>query len=68
MDMRRICFFRYGTERPQPDSIPLLSYQKIARKMYLPVATVFTALKRYMQDGLRFIDRRKTNFQKSWER
>ena len=45
-----------------------MSYQKIARKMYLPVATVFTALKRYMHDGLLFVDRRKTNFKKSWER
>jgi hypothetical protein len=68
MDLRRICFFRYGTEAPRKDQPPLLSYQKIARKLYLPVATVFTALKRYWRDGLRFVDRRRLNFQKTWER
>jgi hypothetical protein len=62
MDLRRICFLRYGTEDPQQDQKPLLSYQKIARRLYLPVATVFTALKRYHQDGLHFVDRRKLNF------
>ena len=68
MDMRRICFFRYGTEKPHAESEALMSYQKIARKLYLPVATVFTALKRYQRDKLCFIDRRKTNLKASWER
>ena len=64
MDLRRIYFFRYGTENPSTE--PVMSYPKIAKRLYLPVATVFNALKRYERDGMRFVDRRKNNFAKCW--
>ena len=34
----------------------------------MPPATVFRALRRYTKDGLRYVDRRRLNFQKAWER
>ena len=45
MDLRRIYFYRYGTER-QPDKV-YMSYPQIARLLYVPVSTVWRALKRY---------------------
>lgn len=67
MDLRRMYFFRYGTEQPTAEPA-LLSYPKIARLMYLPVSTVYNAIKRYEKDGLKFVDRRRNNFKSSWER
>ena len=39
MDMRRMYFYRYGTEGEAGKV--LMSYAKIARKLYLPISTVY---------------------------
>jgi transposase len=43
-----------------------MSYPDIAKKLHLPVSTVFTALKRYKEDGYRFVNRRRLNFRRAW--
>jgi len=45
MDLRRIYFFRHGTEKPTTDVV--MSYPKIARRMKLAVSTVFNACRRF---------------------
>ena len=35
--------------------------------MYLPVSTVYNALRRFERDGLRFVDRRRSNFKRAHE-
>jgi transposase len=45
-----------------------MSYPKIAKRMKLAVSTVFNACRRFENDGYRFVDRRKTNFQSTWQR
>ena len=60
MDMRRMYFYRYGTEG-EPKGI-FMSYPRIARLLYLPISTVYQAIKRYEMDGCRYLDRRRTNF------
>ena len=67
MDLRRMCFLRYGTERPQDGAETVATYQKIAKRLHMPPGTVFRALKRYRRDGLRYVDRKRLNFRKSWE-
>jgi len=64
MDLRRMYFCRYGTEGPAGPVV--MSYPQVARKLYLPISTVYYGLKRYERDGHKFVDRRKTNFKKSW--
>ena len=59
-------YYRYGTEKPS-DEPALLSYPKIAKLMYLPLSTVYNAIKRYEKDGLKFVDRRRTNFKRASE-
>jgi len=66
MDLRRMYFCRYGTEGPAGPVV--MSYLQVARKLYLPISTVYYGLKRYEQDGLKFVDRRKTNFCKTWKK
>jgi len=53
-------FYRYGTEG-EPKGI-FMSYPRIARLLYLPISTVYQAIKRYEMDGCRYLDRRRTNF------
>jgi len=68
MDLRRIHYFRFGTEKPEPGQKSLLSIAKVAKRMYLPISTVYNGLRRFQQDGLSFVDRRRTNFAKAWKR
>ena len=68
MDLRRMSFFRYVTENPEPDAEPIRTFVKVAKLMHLPVTTIFNAIRRYKKDGLRFVERRKLNFQKVWRR
>jgi transposase len=63
MDLRRMYYFRYGTE--QPSNNVQLSYPKIAKRMLLPVSTVYNALRRFERDGLSFVDRRRNNFKRA---
>ena len=35
--------------------------------MYLPLSTVYNALKRFQKDGLKFVDRRRSNFKRASE-
>ena len=35
--------------------------------MYLPLSTVYNAIRRYEKDGLKFVDRRRTNFKRASE-
>ena len=65
MDLRRMHYFRYGSEQ-QPGQV-LMSYPQIAKRMYLPVSTVYNALRRFENDKLQFVDRRRTNFKRAWE-
>ena len=65
MDLRRMCFLRYGTERPLDGAETVATYQKIAKRLHMPPGTVFRALKRYRRDGLRYVGRRRLNFRKS---
>ena len=70
MDLRRMYFFRYGTDSLAPavsNKPVLLSYPKIAKLMYLPLSTVYNAIKRYEKDGLQFVDRRRHNFKRASE-
>ena len=45
-----------------------MSYPLIAKRLYLPVSTVYQAIKRYEQDGRQYVGRRKLNFQSCWSR
>jgi len=62
-----MCFLRYGTERPPEGAKTVATYRSIGKRLHMPPNTVFRALKRYRGDGLRFVERRKLNFRKSWE-
>jgi Winged helix-turn-helix DNA-binding len=64
MDLRRIHYFRYGSE--QPSKVPVMTYKEIAQRVKLPASTCFYALQRYERDGLVFVDRRRMNLRKAW--
>ena len=69
MDLRRIHFFRYGTELPAAENRPhqrIRTFKEVSVLAKLPISTCFYALKRYERDNYRFIDRRRTNFKKAW--
>ena len=66
MDMRRMYYYRYGTEGDH-DQIRM-SYPQIAKLLYLPVSTVYQAIKRYENDGRTYVNRRRLNFQVCWAR
>lgn len=60
MDMRRMYFYRHGTEQSSDEVVR--TYNEVARKLYLPISTVYQAIKRYEGDGLKFLNRRRNNF------
>ena len=64
MDMRRIHYFRYGTEKPA--KFPIRTFKEVGQLVRLPASTCFYALKRYIKDGYNYIDRRRNNFKKAW--
>ena len=64
MDLRRIHYYRFGTE--QPSELFIRSYKEVGRLAKLPASTCFYALKRYINDGYRYVDRRRMNFRKAW--
>ena len=66
MDVRRMYYYRHGTEEPT-DHVEM-TYSEVAKKMHMPISTVFNALKCFKRDGYRFLNRRKLNFQSAWER
>ena len=66
MDVRRMHYYRHGQE--EPTGHVERTYAEVAKKMHMPVSTVFNALKCYQRDGHRFLNRRKLNFQNTWER
>ena len=57
-------FYRYSAEG-YTEKVAM-SYSKIARRLYLPVSTVYQAIRRYESNKLRYVDRRRLNFQKCW--
>ena len=63
MDLRRIHYFRYGTEKPSKLSIR--SYKEVCRLARLPASTCFYAIKRFESDNYKFVDRRRMNFRKA---
>ena len=64
MDLRRIHFFRYGTE--QPSRLPIRTYREVSLIMKLPIATCCRSVKRYERDGYKYIDRRRMNLRSAW--
>jgi len=66
MDLRRVHYFRYGSENPTEQ--PVRTFKEVARITRLPVATCHHAIKRYLRDGLKFVDRRRNNFRSCWDR
>ena len=64
MDLRRVHFFRYGTE--EPSNLRIRTFKEVSVLAKLPIATCYHALKRYERDGYRFVDRRRMNFRKAW--
>lgn len=64
MDLRRVHFFRYGTEKPA--RIHIRTFKEVSVLAKLPISTCFHALRRYVSDGYKFIDRRRMNFSKAW--
>ena len=64
MDLRRIHYFRYGSEKPT--KFPIRTFKLVSRLARLPASTCFYALKRFLQDGHTYVDRRRNNFKKCW--
>ena len=64
MDLRRIHFCRFGSEKPT--KFPIRTFKEVSQLARLPISTCFHALKRYINDEYRFIDRRRMNFRKAW--
>jgi len=64
MDLRRIYYFRFGSERPK--ARPVRTYKEVGRLCHLPPSTCFYAIRRYINDGHKFVDRRRNNLAKCW--
>ena len=64
MDLRRIFFFRFGTEKP--GHLPIRSYHLVGKLARLPASTCFYAIRRYERDGFKYVDRRRLNLQSTW--
>lgn len=45
MDLRRIYFYRYGTE--DPSDRPKMTFKEVGRRVKLPPSTCYYAIKRY---------------------
>jgi hypothetical protein len=66
MDIRRIHYLRHGTE--QPSEKVWHTYKQIQAKTGIAPATSNYALKKYKSRGYKFVNGRRYNLKKGWER
>ena len=66
MDVRRIHFLRHGSE--QPSEAVWHTFKQIQARTGVHPATSFFALRQYKAQGYKFVNGKRYNLRKAWER